>query len=92
VGGVHISDLTALYGRIIEKILQKVTLPSGVEGYYFAQAHDVEWWELLDRLAVALNARGLVTDSKAQIWPSNEVAAESLGFPVQFVQVLYNSR
>ncbi|KAK9358198.1 hypothetical protein V1504DRAFT_487750 [Lipomyces starkeyi] len=91
VPGVHISDLTALYWRIIEKILQKEALPSGTEGYYFALAHDLIWWEVLDQLAVALNARSPVTDSKTQIWPSDEAAAESLGVPVQFVQPLWNS-
>ena len=91
MSGVHISDLTALYGRIIEKILQKETLPSGAEGYYFALAHDLIWWEVLDRLAVALKARNLVTDSKTQIWPSDKAAAESLGVPEQYVQLLWNS-
>ena len=91
MSGVHISDLTALYGRIIEKILQKEALQSGAEGYYFALAHDLLWWEVLDQLAVALNARNLVTDSKTQIWPNDEAAAKSLGVPVQFVQLLWNS-
>lgn len=63
---VHISDLTAIYGRMVEKILRKETLPNGTEGYYFALAHDLFWWEVLDQLAVALNARGLVTESKTQ--------------------------
>ena len=88
---MHISDLTALYGRIIKKILQGEALQSGTEGYYFALAHDFTWWEVSDRLAMALNARGLVTDSKTQFWPSDEAAAESLGVPVQFVQPLWNS-
>ncbi|KAF4612842.1 hypothetical protein G7Y89_g15531 [Cudoniella acicularis] len=91
VSGVHISDLTALYGSIIEKILQKETIPSGPEGYYFALAHDLIWWEVLDHLAAALKARNLVVDSKTQIWPSDEAAAKSLGVPVQFVQLLWNS-
>ncbi|MCJ1385555.1 hypothetical protein MMC17_008678 [Xylographa soralifera] len=91
VSGVHISDLTALYGRIIEKILQKTAPPSGAEGYYFALAHDLIWWEVLDRLAIALHTRNLVTDSKALFWPNDEAAAESLGVPVRFVQVLWNS-
>lgn len=66
VSDVHISDLTAIYGRMVEKILRKETLPNGTEGYYFALAHDLFWWEVLDQLAVALNARGLVTESKTQ--------------------------
>lgn len=91
VSGVHISDLTTLYGRIIQKILQKEALPSGKEGYYFALAHELVWWEVLDQLAASLKARDLVTDSKVQIWPSEEAAAEALGVPVQFVQPLWNS-
>ncbi|RDW65612.1 hypothetical protein BP5796_10304 [Coleophoma crateriformis] len=91
VSGVHVSDLTALYTKIIEKVLQKETLPSGTEGYYFALAHDILWWDILDPLAEALHARGLVTESKAQIWPNVETAAESLGIPVPYVQILWNS-
>ena len=91
MSGVHISDFTALYGRIIEKILQKEALPSGTEGYYFALAHESFQWEVLDHLAVALNARGLVTDSKTQLWPSDEAAAEAFGVPVQFVKPIWNS-
>ena len=88
---MHISDLTALYGRIIEKILQKEALPSGTEGYYFALAHHLHWWEVLDHLAGALDARGLVIDPKTHFWPSDEAAADSLGVPVQFVLPLWNS-
>lgn len=88
---MHISDLTALYGRIIEKILQSESLPSGKEGYYFALAHDILLGETLDHLAVALKARGLVADSKTQIYASDEAAAKSLGVPAQFVQPLWNS-
>lgn len=67
MSGVHISDLAALYGRIIEKILQRQLLPSGTEGYYFALAHDFRWWEVLNHLAVGLDARGLVTDPKTRL-------------------------
>ena len=75
----------------MEKVLRKEPLPSGTKGYYFALAHDLTWWEFLDQLAVALKARGLVTDSKAQIWPSVEAAAEALGVPAQFVPPIWNS-
>lgn len=84
--------MTSFYGRIIEKIFQKETLPSGEEGYYFAKAHDVSWWEILDQLALALKGRGLIEDANVQVWPTNEAAAESMGVPVQFVQPLWNSR
>lgn len=83
--------MTALYGLIIEKILQKEPIDNGEKGYYFALAHNLQWREVLDRLAAALHARGLVADPKAQVWPSDEVAAESLGVPVGFLQVLWNS-
>lgn len=90
---MRISDLTALYGLIVSKIIQNAaqTIPSGKGGYYFALAHDIISWEFLDRLAEALKARGLATDSKTQIWPSIEIAAEALGVPVQFVEALWNS-
>jgi hypothetical protein len=88
---VNISDLTALYGQIVKKIVQKETIPSGEEGYYFALAHEIIWSEALQHLAIALKARGLVTDSKIQIWTSDEAAAESLGVPAPFVQILFNA-
>lgn len=88
---MHISDLTALYRQILQKILQKEAIPSGTEGYYFALAHDIQWWEVLDHLAVALKARSLVTESKTPVFPSDEAAAEILGVPVQFVKPLWNS-
>ncbi|KAL9086375.1 MAG: hypothetical protein Q9165_007161 [Trypethelium subeluteriae] len=91
VSGVHISDLTALYGRIVQKILQNEPLPSGTEGYYFALAHDLIWWQVLDELAITLNARGLATTPDTSIWSSDEAAAEAMGVPVQFVQPLWNS-
>ena len=83
--------MTALYRQIVEKILQKKAIPSGTEGYYFGLGHDLHMWEVLDRLAVALKARGLVTDSKTQIWASDEAAADVLGVPAPFVQPLWNS-
>ncbi|CAL5871785.1 uncharacterized protein PFLUO_LOCUS6038 [Penicillium psychrofluorescens] len=91
VSGVHISDLTALYGRIIENILQGEQLPSGREGYYFALAHYLYIGEFLDHLAVELKARGLITDSKTRIYPNDEAAARTLGVPVPFVRPLWNS-
>lgn len=91
MSGVHISDLTALYGRIVQRILQQEALPSGEEGYYFALAHDLHSWEVLDHLAIALHARGLVSEPNTGLWPSDEAAAKSLGVPVQFLQTLWNS-
>lgn len=91
MSGVHITDLTALYTGLIDKILRKETIPSGADGYYFALAHDVFWWNFLDQLAATLKSRGIVANSKTEIWPSDEVAADSLGVPVQLVQMFFNS-
>ena len=88
---MHIRDLTALYQRIIESIVQNRAIPSGREGYYFALGHSLYWWEVLESLSEALRARGLVTRSDLQVWPSDEAAAESLGVPAGFVQALWNS-
>jgi len=88
---VHISDLTTLYGRIIERILQGEPLPTGREGYYFALAHYLHFGEVLDHLAIELKARGLITDGKTKIYPNDEAAARSLGVPVPFVRPLWNS-
>ncbi|KAL5335038.1 hypothetical protein BJX70DRAFT_376086 [Aspergillus crustosus] len=91
VSAVHISDLTALYGQIVANIDQGHALPAGKEGYYFAVAHDVFLEDVLDRLALALKARGLLADAKLRIYPNDQVAAEVLGVPEQFVQMLWNS-
>ncbi|CRG82779.1 hypothetical protein PISL3812_00125 [Talaromyces islandicus] len=91
VSAVHISDLTALYGRIIENVLRDETLPCDKEGYYFALAHDLFIGDVLDHLSLALKSRGLVADQGTQVYPNDRVAAESLGVPEQFVQTLWNS-
>ncbi|KAL8750960.1 MAG: hypothetical protein Q9199_006734 [Rusavskia elegans] len=77
--------------RIIEKILQREVIPSSAEGYYFALAHDILWWELMDQPAVALKTRGLVTETETEIWSSDKTAAKSLKVPVRFVQPLWDS-
>ncbi|KAJ5167023.1 uncharacterized protein N7482_005804 [Penicillium canariense] len=91
VSGVHISDLTALYGLIVEHILRGETVPSGREGYYFALAHDMFLGEVGDHLARALCDRGLISDSKTHNYSDPEAAAESLGVPAPFVQMLWDS-
>lgn len=88
---MHISDLTALYLQIIQSISRGQVIPSGAEGYYFALAHKIVWKQALSHLAVALNARGLVSSPETRIWPSDEAAAEALVVPVQFVQPLWNA-
>ncbi|CAJ2501453.1 Uu.00g043060.m01.CDS01 [Anthostomella pinea] len=86
---VHISDLTDFYARLVEKIIRKEQLPSGEDGYYFAVAHSTHWWDILDHLALALHARGLA-EPATHIWPSEEMAAQSLGVPVDYARSIWN--
>ncbi|KAG5799658.1 hypothetical protein H9Q69_001288 [Fusarium xylarioides] len=88
---VHISDLTALYCRIIQAALNNEKIPSGKEGYYFAVAHDLNMWEFQDHLAAAMKARGLVANDKPDVYPSDEFAAKAIDVPVEFLSVLYKS-
>ena len=89
---VHISDLMTFYAILVEKVLRKERLSSGEDGYYFAMAHSFRWWEALDHLAAALYARNLVAEPKTQVWPSDEMAAESLGgVPISFMHMVWNS-
>ncbi|KAH9886123.1 NAD(P)-binding protein [Xylariomycetidae sp. FL2044] len=84
----HISDLVALYALLVESILQGKQVPSGEDGYYFAMAHRAPWWAAMSRIAQLLHARGLVTDPEVKVWPSDEMAADTLGFPRQFVRAM----
>ena len=88
---MHISDLTALYGRIVENILQEKPIPNGKEGYYFGKAHELFFGDVLDKLAVAMEARGLLSNPTPRIYPDDTSAAKILGVPEQFVQILWNS-
>ncbi|CAG9939610.1 unnamed protein product [Clonostachys rosea f. rosea IK726] len=88
---IHISDLTALYGAILEKILLKEAIPSNDKGYYFAVAHKSPWWEVMERLAQSMHARGLVSEPTAKVWPSWEMAAEHTGFPLVFIKAIGTS-
>ncbi|KIX01887.1 uncharacterized protein Z518_07826 [Rhinocladiella mackenziei CBS 650.93] len=88
---VHISDLTALYALLVDKILQNEPIPSGKEGYYFATAHRASWWDVLQGLANGLYARGLVGEPELRIWPSDRTAAERLEFPVPYVRAMCTS-
>jgi len=76
---------------MVEKILLKDPIPNGENGYYFVKAHEVQWWEMLDRLAVRLEARGLATDSTVRFWSDEKTAAKVLGVPEQFVSILWSS-
>ncbi|KAI1127903.1 hypothetical protein F5Y10DRAFT_241680 [Nemania abortiva] len=88
---VHISDLAEYYVLILRKILQGEKIPSGEEGYYFAVAHEVGWWDISQGLADALYARGLVTDPTAKFWPSDDMAAEALELPRQYVRLMHTA-
>ncbi|KAL9083685.1 MAG: hypothetical protein Q9165_008413 [Trypethelium subeluteriae] len=88
---VHISDLVAFYALLTEKILQKESIPSGEQGYYFPISHRVHWWIVMDRLATALHARGLVAKPEAEVWPSDDIAAEYLGFPRRYIRAMGTS-
>ncbi|MBH1945714.1 hypothetical protein I5L01_16010, partial [Erythrobacter sp. YJ-T3-07] len=46
---------------------------------------------LLERLAEALRQRGLVEVDKVKPWPSDKLAAESLGVPEQFLEALWKA-
>ncbi|KAI0837093.1 NAD(P)-binding protein [Hypoxylon sp. FL0890] len=72
-------------------ILHKEAIPSGEQGYYFAFAHRASWWGVMQRLADALYARGLVAEPKVQVWPSYEMAAEYLGCPRQHIRAIGTS-
>ncbi|KAI2628092.1 NAD(P)-binding protein [Hypomontagnella submonticulosa] len=85
---LHISDLTALYSLLLEKILQKESIPMGEQGYYFAIVHRVPWWDVMQRIAEVLYASGLVTEPKPQVWPSDDMAADYLGFPRAHIRAM----
>ncbi|KAJ5449578.1 uncharacterized protein N7458_006027 [Penicillium daleae] len=87
----HISDLTTFYAQLTEAILQKRALPAGMSGYYFTVSHSVRWWDILDRLAEAMHARGLVDGPTTRVWPSDSFAAEALGVPVKFARSIWDS-
>ena len=89
---MHISDLTSLYTLLVSKILQRTPIPHGVSGYYFAMAHRSPWWAVMSRLATSLHARGLVDSPTTQIWPSDEVAADTLGLPRLYVRAMGTAR
>ncbi|KAJ4364960.1 hypothetical protein N0V83_008576 [Neocucurbitaria cava] len=87
----HISDLTALYALLVEKIIQQEPFPSGKNGYYFAMAHRAPWWDVMDGIAKSLHARGLVDEDRVQVWQSDKMAAEYLGFPELYVRAMGTS-
>ncbi|KAF2718890.1 hypothetical protein K431DRAFT_322086 [Polychaeton citri CBS 116435] len=91
VSGVHVSDMSALYRQIVQKVSQNEPIPSGDEGYYLALAHNLEWSKVSHQLAEALFTRGLIKNLKVKIWPNEESAAKALAVPTKFVQPLWNA-
>ncbi|KAF3800210.1 hypothetical protein GCG54_00003738 [Colletotrichum gloeosporioides] len=88
---IHIRDLVELYRLLTENILLGKPIPSGREGYYFATVHRVPWWDVMDRIAVAMHARGLVDEPMTKVWPSYDVAADTLGFPRLYIRAMGTS-
>lgn len=88
---VHLMDLLTYYEKIVVAIADGQDIPSGKAGYYFATAHELNWWETLDHLAKALKQRQLVNDAEVHHWPSDQSAAEALEIPVDFVHSIWNS-
>lgn len=86
------SDVAKFYGQLLEAIIQDKSLPNGENGHYFLVSHVVPWWEIMDRLAEKLHARGLITTASSEIWPSDEIAADSVGVPVKFAHSMWNAR
>ncbi|CRG90930.1 hypothetical protein PISL3812_07977 [Talaromyces islandicus] len=87
----HISDLVALYVLLLEKCLRKEPIPTGDRGYYFAMAHRAPWWEVMQRLAKGLYARGLVSEPDVHTWPSDKMAAEYLQLPLLYIRPMGTS-
>ncbi|KAJ0346032.1 hypothetical protein COL154_003046 [Colletotrichum chrysophilum] len=86
------ADLVELYRLLTENILLGKPIPSGREGYYFATVHRVPWWDVMDRIAVAMHARGLVDEPTTKVWPSYDVAADTLGFPRLYIRAMGTSK
>ncbi|KEF57066.1 uncharacterized protein A1O9_07256 [Exophiala aquamarina CBS 119918] len=87
----HVSDIVGLYMLLVEKILNNEPLPTGDKGYHFAMAHKTSWWKVMQRLAEELHALGLVNEPNVAIWPSDEMAAKSLGWPPSYVRAMGTS-
>lgn len=82
----------ALYALLTEKILLGEPVPSGRNGYHFVMSHRVRWSAVTRRLAEILHARGLVAEPEVRLWPGYDAAADSLGFPRQYMEAIGTSR
>lgn len=88
----HISDLVEFYAILVEKSLRGESIPSGEDGHYFVFAHRAPTWDVMGRIAQVLHARGLLDEPTARTWPSDDMAAECLGFPRPFIRAMATSR
>ncbi|KAL2871544.1 NAD-dependent epimerase/dehydratase family protein [Aspergillus lucknowensis] len=87
----HISDIAAFFTLLVNAILRGDRLPEGQDGYYFLVSHEVSWWEILEKLAARLYARGLIDSPDLDVWPSEKVVAEAVGVPVRFAHSMWNA-
>ena len=85
---MHISDLTALHVLLLEKSLRDELIPIGDQGYYFAMAHRLPSTKVMESLAKGLHLRRLVKNPEVQVWPSYDVAADSLGFHRLYMEAI----
>jgi hypothetical protein len=55
-------------------------------------AHRAPWWRVADGLAEIMHRRGLVVEPKARTWPTYEMAAECLRWPLKYTEAMGASR
>ncbi|PTB62719.1 hypothetical protein BBK36DRAFT_23485 [Trichoderma citrinoviride] len=87
----HISDVVDYYILLTKLIIEGKNPESGERGYYFAAAHYLSWWEIMEALAKSLHARDLVKEPTVAVWPSVELAEQALGFPSPYLQIAFSS-
>lgn len=89
---MHVNDLALLYISLIHLLIADKPPPSGKEGYIFASAHGLPWWEVTERFSELAFQRGLISTKEVGIWDSEEQAAEKLGVPAFIISIGWNSR
>ncbi|CAG9977431.1 unnamed protein product [Clonostachys byssicola] len=88
---IHVTDLARFYTSIIRTIVHGNAPVGGQDGYFFASAHKLPWWDLLHCLASRLHAKWLVSTADVNVWPNGDLAAESFGMPLEYVRIGWNS-
>ncbi|PSN71990.1 NAD(P)-binding protein [Corynespora cassiicola Philippines] len=86
----HVDDNTALYARILERILAGEEVGSGREGWFLASSGSVRWRDLYEAMAVALKKRGVV-ETEDVLKADDEVLgkmSEAWGCEKDFVEVM----